>query len=550
MIGQDFSGCDLKFALFDNCDLSSARFDNANLFKARFRNCVLYNASFDNAVLVDVCFEGSSLFGIRFGKAHVYGAVSLSQMLTREYHDTKQQHLAFRGTAGRAAWKRWRVQNGNAQHDAVVQPNGRRVVRTSAGTQLLASETGDEVIERGRLHAEVFWQRWARRPSHDECYPNPPGDAWAEDATSMMLRGYRDCLEHQGREYQASQARYWEQAYRTAAAWRVLQSRLLGADCRGRCTWWRWLCAHPAALVATSLLHPSDTRRYASWFGRSIRPSPPHLLAKHGGRYVWARVFGCLVRQWQWPGRKETPSSAHGATSNVSRNPEEVDATPNHSEVRIRLREWWTYILQFLMAALITATLLQVLVHMSISGAFVLLLCIGGVVGVMYASCGRTGRDPNDTAEGEDHGQHDNRVSRDEMTGLPKMAVEGICGYGAESIRFGRAVYRFAQHVICGYGERPMRAVAALGAWIVMFGLFYAWMGPNEFHVGDPRLAACTWQFGHAMYYSVVNATTLGFGDVVPRSDLMERLASIEVLGAIFFTAVLLASVTRKFVGK
>jgi len=82
---------------------------------------------------------------------------------------------------------------------------------------------------------------------------------------------------------------------------------------------------------------------------------------------------------------------------------------------------------------------------------------------------------------------------------------------------------------------------AALSAYLlagIFFGLFY-WIleqiGPGTFNVsGDfSRMSA--------FYFSFVTLATLGYGDIVPRSDVARGLAIIEGVGGQLFLAVMVA---------
>jgi len=82
---------------------------------------------------------------------------------------------------------------------------------------------------------------------------------------------------------------------------------------------------------------------------------------------------------------------------------------------------------------------------------------------------------------------------------------------------------------------------AALSAYLlagIFFGLFY-WaleqIGPNSF--------AATGEFSRmsGLYFSFVTLATLGYGDIVPRSDLARGLALVEAVGGQLFLVVLVA---------
>jgi hypothetical protein len=82
---------------------------------------------------------------------------------------------------------------------------------------------------------------------------------------------------------------------------------------------------------------------------------------------------------------------------------------------------------------------------------------------------------------------------------------------------------------------------AALSAYLlagVFFGLFY-WaleqIGPGSFSVAGEftRMSA--------VYFSFVTLATLGYGDIVPRTDVARGLAIVEGVGGQLFLAVMVA---------
>jgi hypothetical protein len=82
---------------------------------------------------------------------------------------------------------------------------------------------------------------------------------------------------------------------------------------------------------------------------------------------------------------------------------------------------------------------------------------------------------------------------------------------------------------------------AALGAYLlagIFFGIFY-WIlervGPGTF--------AATAEFSRmsAIYFSFVTLATLGYGDIVPRTDVARGLAIVEGVGGQLFLAVMVA---------
>jgi ion channel len=82
---------------------------------------------------------------------------------------------------------------------------------------------------------------------------------------------------------------------------------------------------------------------------------------------------------------------------------------------------------------------------------------------------------------------------------------------------------------------------AALSAYLlagIFFGLFY-WVLEQT----RPGTFAATGEFSRmsAFYFSFVTLATLGYGDIVPRSDIARGLAMVEGIGGQLFLAVMVA---------
>jgi hypothetical protein len=82
---------------------------------------------------------------------------------------------------------------------------------------------------------------------------------------------------------------------------------------------------------------------------------------------------------------------------------------------------------------------------------------------------------------------------------------------------------------------------AALSAYLlagIFFGLFYwvleqSWTGTFTFSGDFSRMSA--------MYFSFVTLATLGYGDIVPRTDVARGMAIVEGVGGQLFLAVMVA---------
>ena len=88
---------------------------------------------------------------------------------------------------------------------------------------------------------------------------------------------------------------------------------------------------------------------------------------------------------------------------------------------------------------------------------------------------------------------------------------------------------------------------AALSAYLLagqFFGVLYwaiagAW--PGSFAESGAPLAPAALPLSTAMYFSFVTLATLGYGDVVPRTDMARGLAVLEAVGGQLFIAVTIA---------
>jgi hypothetical protein len=97
-----------------------------------------------------------------------------------------------------------------------------------------------------------------------------------------------------------------------------------------------------------------------------------------------------------------------------------------------------------------------------------------------------------------------------------------------------------ARHALRGGAVDAERIFAALDAYLLaglVFGMCYWLLGrvdPLAFNETDLSLARAT-------YFSFVTLATLGYGDVVPRRELVQSLAIVEAVGGQMYLAVLIA---------
>jgi hypothetical protein len=94
---------------------------------------------------------------------------------------------------------------------------------------------------------------------------------------------------------------------------------------------------------------------------------------------------------------------------------------------------------------------------------------------------------------------------------------------------------------LCGYGERPIRAIGTFLLCILAYAVAYTFLdviGPNGPIDGD---------FWEALYFSAVTFTTLGYGDMRP-DGLARLLASTEALLGIFTISLFIFVFCRRMV--
>lgn len=97
---------------------------------------------------------------------------------------------------------------------------------------------------------------------------------------------------------------------------------------------------------------------------------------------------------------------------------------------------------------------------------------------------------------------------------------------------------RFAMGAVAVDAEHLYAALSAYLLAGIFFGLFYwvleqSWTGTFTFAGEFSRMSA--------MYFSFVTLATLGYGDIVPRTDVARGLAIVEGVGGQLFLAVMVA---------
>jgi hypothetical protein len=89
-----------------------------------------------------------------------------------------------------------------------------------------------------------------------------------------------------------------------------------------------------------------------------------------------------------------------------------------------------------------------------------------------------------------------------------------------------------------GYGTKPLRVIFA---WIIVV---LGWIPLYYWHSGDVKNVKSYWD---ALYFSIVTATTLGYGDCLPLSSWAKAVVSFEAIFGTFMWAALITVFARKF---
>jgi hypothetical protein len=105
---------------------------------------------------------------------------------------------------------------------------------------------------------------------------------------------------------------------------------------------------------------------------------------------------------------------------------------------------------------------------------------------------------------------------------------------------------RFAMQSRAVHAEQLYAALSAYLLAGIFLGLFY-WvleqLQPSTFVTASGEFSRSS-----AVYFSFVTLATLGYGDIVPRSDLARGLAVVEGIGGQLFLAVLVARLVSSYV--
>jgi hypothetical protein len=107
---------------------------------------------------------------------------------------------------------------------------------------------------------------------------------------------------------------------------------------------------------------------------------------------------------------------------------------------------------------------------------------------------------------------------------------------GISALRFAmRTTSVDAEHL---YAALSVYLLAGLLFGVVHWDMEQAWPGSLA---DTARAAGAALPLSTAIYYSFVTLTTLGYGDIVPRSEMARGVAMLEAIGGQLYVAVLVA---------
>jgi uncharacterized protein YjbI with pentapeptide repeats len=102
--------------------------------------------------------------------------------------------------------------------------------------------------------------------------------------------------------------------------------------------------------------------------------------------------------------------------------------------------------------------------------------------------------------------------------------------YKATREKWWQKALAYAWRATCDYGRSLWRWARWCLYLAVFFGCLFYLLGPKAFDVAHLPKHPSLWGLISMIYYSVVTFTTLGFGDIIPRTILAAILVMIEVI--------------------
>lgn len=98
--------------------------------------------------------------------------------------------------------------------------------------------------------------------------------------------------------------------------------------------------------------------------------------------------------------------------------------------------------------------------------------------------------------------------------------------------------------LLCGYGEKPHRVIFSSFFIVLGYALLYFIFNA----VAYSQMAGYNMNFGDYLYYSIITFTTVGYGDFIPRSDILFRFfAASEAFVGAFMMGLFIFTLARKY---
>jgi hypothetical protein len=131
------------------------------------------------------------------------------------------------------------------------------------------------------------------------------------------------------------------------------------------------------------------------------------------------------------------------------------------------------------------------------------------------------------------------------LVGLEQTSGAGALGAFGQAVVLGAILIAVVRRVLAHQRVGLPTITGAIAAY-VLIGLVFAWIylgmyGVLDAPILDPDLV------GLPAYYSFEVLTTLGFGDITPVHDLVQRLTAIEAMTGQIFLATLVARLVSMY---
>ena len=129
--------------------------------------------------------------------------------------------------------------------------------------------------------------------------------------------------------------------------------------------------------------------------------------------------------------------------------------------------------------------------------------------------------------------------------GHPRLSQVTLTAWTLIGLCAAIAALRFAMSGKRVYAEHLFAALSAYLLAGLYFGLLF-W-AIEQIHPGS--IVATNFSRTGAIYYSFVTLATIGYGDIVPRTDVARGIAILEGVGGQLFLAVLVARLLSLYTG-